>query len=501
MNVLLASSEVVPFSKTGGLADVSGALPRALRELGHAPVVFTPAYRCATQAGVAFQASNITFEIPIGSKVVIGRLLIGKLPDCDVPVYLVDQPDYYDRPELYQEHGEDYRDNCERYVFFCRAVLEAIRLLELPVDVIHCNDWQTGLIPAYLRIEYQHARGYENIVTLMTIHNMAYQGQFWHWDMLLTGLDWKYFNWRQMEFWGNLNLLKTGLVFADGISTVSKRYAQEIQSLPLGCGLEGLLRQRHDFLFGILNGVDYESWNPHTDPHLEANYSVDNWQMGKATCKSAVQRELSLAEDAATPLVGIVGRLANQKGWDLVAQVMRRWVQIEPVQWAILGDGDPAYHEMLSELAQQHPQRVGLHLGFCDALARRIEAGADMFLMPSDYEPCGLNQLYSLKYGTVPVVRETGGLADTITDASDDNLANGTANGFSFLPYEADALEATLRRACDTYRGRRDVWSQLVETGMRQDWSWQRSAQSYAAVYEQLQQHREAVREGAEAAQ
>ena len=498
MNILIASSEVAPFSKTGGLADVCGALPGALRSLGHRPVVFTPAYQQVLRSGAPLEPTDVTFEIPIGSKVVIGHLLKGVIPGSQATVYFVDQPEYYDRAQLYQEEGIDYKDNCERFVFFSRAVLEAIRMLELPIDVIHCNDWQTGLIPALLRIEYQHARGYEEIVTLMTIHNMAYQGHFWHWDMLLTGLDWKYFNWKQMEFWGNLNLMKTGLVFSDAISTVSPRYAQEIQK-DLGCGLEGVLQQRSASLFGIINGVDYGLWDPAVDPHLAANYSVDNVAEGKAVCKAELQRELGLPVEPGTPLIGLVGRLADQKGWDLVAEVMKRLVDRENVQWAILGTGDPRYHEMLESLAQQRPDRVGMRLGFSDALARRIEAGADMFLMPSRYEPCGLNQLYSLKYGTVPIVRETGGLADTIRDASPENLSDGTANGFSFQAYDADQLEVTLQRACDTFNTRPETWRGLVETGMKQDWSWEQSARQYVAVYEQMQADREAARDAAEA--
>ncbi|MBP89741.1 MAG: glycogen synthase GlgA [Planctomycetaceae bacterium] len=501
MNILIATSEVTPFSKTGGLADVCGALPGALKKLGHTPVVFTPGYRQVCEAGIELSSTNVTFEIPIGSKVVIGRLLKASMPESDVPIYVVDQPEYYDREELYRAEGEDYKDNCERFTFFCRAVMESIRLLELPVDVIHCNDWQTGLIPAILRIEYQHARGYENIGTLMTIHNMAYQGQFWHWDMLLTGLDWKYFNWRQMEFWGNLNLMKTGLVFADAISTVSPRYAHEIQTQPLGCGLEGVLQQRREFLFGIINGVDYSIWSPEVDPYLAANYSVDNWEEGKAACKQALQRRLGLPEEPNTPVIGLVGRLADQKGWDLVAGVMKRWVNSQPVQWAILGTGEAAYHEALKALAKERPDRVGVQLEFSNPLAHQIEAGSDIFLMPSLYEPCGLNQLYSLKYGTVPVVRETGGLADSITDASDENLSNGIANGFTFEPYDADVLELTLRRACDVYLSRRDTWNTIVETGMRQDWSWEASAQRYVDVYKQVCQQRVVAVEGAEAAQ
>jgi starch synthase len=356
------------------------------------------------------------------------------------------------------------------------------------------------LIPAIQRIEYQHARGYENIGTLMTIHNMAYQGQFWHWDMLLTGLDWKYFNWRQMEFWGNLNLLKTGLIFADAISTVSPRYAQEIQTAPLGCGLEGVLQQRREFLFGIINGVDYSDWNPETDPHLAANYTVENWQEGKAACKQALQRALGLPEEPQTPVIGLVGRLASQKGWDLVTEVMKRWINSEAVQWVILGTGDAVFQETLEALANERRDRVAVQLEFSNPLAHQIEAGSDIFLMPSRYEPCGLNQLYSLKYGTVPVVRETGGLADTIRDASDENLSNGTANGFSFEPYDADVLETALRRACDIYRSRHDTWKTIVEVGMRQDWSWEASAQRYVEVYEQVCGQRVAAAEDAAAA-
>jgi starch synthase len=499
VNILIATSEVAPFSKTGGLADVCRALPVALDKVGHNPIVFTPAYRQVRESDATLEPTDVTFEIPIGSKVVIGHLLKGTIPGSDTTVYFVDQPEYFGRPQIYQEAGLDYKDNCERFVFFSRAIMEAIRLLDLPVDVLHCHDWQTGLIPALLRIEYQHARGYEDITTLMTIHNMAYQGHFWHWDMLLTGLDWKYFNWKQMEFWGSLNLLKTGLVFADAISTVSPRYAQEIQH-DLGCGLEGVLQQRSASLFGIINGVDYSQWDPAIDPNLAANYSVDTWKEGKAACKAALQSEFGLPTQPDTPLIGLVGRLAEQKGWDLVSDVLQRWVHRENVQWVILGTGEPRYHEMLKGLAQQRPNHLGVRLNFSDRLARQIEAGADMFLMPSHYEPCGLNQLYSLKYGTVPIVRETGGLADSICDASQENLSHGNANGFSFQAYDADQLEVTLQRACDTYNTRRDTWQTLVETGMKQDWSWEQSARQYVSVYQQMQQQRKAVRHAAETA-
>ena len=282
MNILLATSEAVPFAKTGGLADVSGALPIELARLGHSPAVFMPAYRQALAAGQPIEPTSI--ELPDSDRQQDGQAAAccaAAFPARRFPVYLVEQTQYFDRDGLYGSGGQDYIDNCERFVFFCRAVLEAIRLLELHVDVLHANDWQTGLMPAYLKIEYRGVPRYERIASLFTIHNLAYQGQFWHWDMLLTGLDWKYFNWHQMEFFGKLNLMKTGLVFADAINTVSPRYAEEIQAAPLGCGLEGVLQQRRDVLSGILNGVDYTVWNPATDPHLPVKYDAATVDLGQ----------------------------------------------------------------------------------------------------------------------------------------------------------------------------------------------------------------------------
>ncbi len=482
MNILLATSEAVPFAKTGGLADVCGALPLELARLGHQPAVILPAYRHANYCGLPIEPLGIDFIVPVGSKTVAGHLLKSRLPNSDVPVYLIQQNQYYDRDHLYGVDGKDYVDNCERFVFFCRAVLEAVRLLELQVDVIHANDWQTGLIPAYLKIEYRGVPRYERIATLVTIHNLAYQGQFWHWDMLLTGLDWKYFNWHQMEFHGKLNLLKTGLVFADSINTVSPRYAREIQSPPLGCGLEGVLQHRRDVLSGILNGIDPHEWNPATDPHLAANYDAQSVDQGKARCKAALQEELGLPVEPKTPLVGLIGRLADQKGIDLVAEVIQRWVQKVNVQWAVLGTGQPKYHRLFETLTQRFPQKVAARLEFSDPLAHRIESGADMFLMPSRFEPCGLNQLYSLRYGTVPVVRSTGGLADTIVSDTGQADQNPPPNGFSFQEYSPLALSETLRRACDAYADP-PHFSRLIATGMAQDWSWARSAKQYGELY------------------
>jgi starch synthase len=483
LNIVFASSEIAPFAKTGGLADVCGSLPVELHRLGHNVAAIMPAYRQVKSSGQPIEPLGVKFDIPIGNKIVRGRLLRGQLPGSDVPVFFVEQDDYFDRPELYRSKGEDYKDNCERFVFFCRAALESIRLLHLTVDVVHCHDWQTSLIPAYLKIEYAHTQGYESLASLLTIHNLGYQGIFWHWDMLLTGLDWKYFNWNQMEFYGKLNLLKTGLVFADWLTSVSPTYAKEIQSDPLGCGLDGVLRQRTESLTGIVNGADYSVWNPATDPHLPRKYDASNWQEGKAACKAALQSELGLPERDRTPIVALIGRLADQKGWDLVLELMRRWATEMDVQWVVLGTGEPFYHDALGHLARDFPQRIAARLEFSDPLAHRIEAGADMFLMPSRYEPCGLNQLYSLKYGTVPVVRATGGLVDTVADTTPETLAAGAATGFQFEAYNPSVLDATLRRAVETYWQNAAVWRQLIEAGMQQDWSWNNSAQRYLEVY------------------
>jgi starch synthase len=286
-----------------------------------------------------------------------------------------------------------------------------------------------------------------------------------------------------MEFHGHLNLLKTGLVFADSINTVSPRYALEIQSSPLGCGLEGVLQVRRDVLFGILNGIDPEEWNPATDPHLSVRYDVNSYGKGKPICKAALQHELGLPQEAAVPLIGMIGRLTEQKGFDLVLDVMQRWVQTNDAQWAILGTGQPKFQKALENLAQRFPQKVGVRMEYSNPLAHRIEAGSDLFLMPSRYEPCGLSQLYSLRYGTVPVVRVTGGLADTIVGYDDQTAASGAANGFSFQEYSALALGETLRQACDAYR-QPEAWKRLVTTGMKQDWSWTRSAKLYAELYQ-----------------
>jgi starch synthase len=302
--------------------------------------------------------------------------------------------------------------------------------------------------------------------------------------MALTGLDNSYFHWEWMEYYGDLNLLKTGIAFADALTTVSPTYAREIQSPPQGCGLEGVLSARADRLFGIVNGIDEATWNPASDPYLEHHYNIDTWKEGKAACKRSLQEALGLPIRPDVPLIGIVGRLAEQKGWDLILQLMQWWIDHRDVQWVILGSGEQRYADALFRLAMQRPDRVSLQTTFSDPLAHRIEAGADLFLMPSLYEPCGLNQLYSLRYGAVPVVRSTGGLADTVQDASEENILQGVATGFVFEDYKPEALAQATIRALEVYSQAPEVWSKIVTAGMSQDWSWAKSADAMLDVYE-----------------
>lgn len=492
LNILVAGSEAFPFAKTGGLADVLGALPGALERLGHQPTLILPAYREIHKCGRKIDDTGLKFTVPIGSKNVTGGLLRATLPGDRVPVYFVKQDEYFDRDGLYAERNVGYQDNAERFTFFSRAVIEAIRLLDLQTDVLHCNDWHTGLLPAYLKTELRGLPRFERIASLMTIHNMEHQGVFWHWDMLLTGLDWGYFNWRQMEAYGQLNLLKTGLVFADAINAVSPRYAQEIQTPDFGCRLDGVLASRAADLTGIINGVDYDVWNPAIDRFLPLKYDEATVAKGKAAAKAEVQRRFGLEVKPDAPLCGVIGRLVEQKGVDLILAVMRAWAssndpQKNSVQWVVLGgDGDPRLGEELAALAKQFPQRVGAKIEKSEELAHLIEAASDVFLMPSRFEPCGLNQLYSLKYGTIPVVQAVGGLANTVVDAHRDSIRAGTATGFSFLGPTPARLEETLSRALDVYRNRRDEWSQVQQNGMVQDWSWDRSARDYVDLYRRM---------------
>ncbi len=486
MRIVITSSEVVPFSKTGGLADVAAALPKALSLVGHEVSVIAPYYPQILQQyrGTlpAIESTGLSVYVSVGPKQVEGRILRSVLPGSNVQVYLIDQPIYFDRSGLYVENDQDFRDNSERFIFFSRAVMEATRVLGLNPDILHANDWQTGLVPALTQIEYRGKPGFAQTASVFTIHNMAFQGQFWHWDMLLTGLDWKYFNWRQMECYGHLNLLKTGISFADMVTTVSPSYSREIQTPEFGCGLSGALSSRHDDLFGILNGVDTEIWNPATDPTLARNYSITSREEGKRACKVALQQRMGLPVRPEVMLIGSISRMTHQKGFQLLEQCSGMLLDQE-IQLIFLGSGELRFEEMLKKMAHDHPTKVATTIGYDEPLSHQIEAGADAFLMPSEFEPCGLNQMYSLIYGTVPIVRAVGGLADTVVDASEENLAHRSANGFSFREFRSDVLFWNICRARAMFADKLK-WSRLQQTGMGQDLSWKHSANQYLQVYE-----------------
>ncbi|MBI3454456.1 MAG: glycogen synthase GlgA [Candidatus Rokubacteria bacterium] len=477
LRILFVASEVEPFAKTGGLADVAGALPKALEALGHDVRVVMPKYRGVEHAAGSLRPVLSRLEVPIGPQAVEGAVLEGRMGTA-VPVYFLAQDRYYDRPALYTTAEGDYPDNCERFVFFCRAVLAALPRLDWMPHVIHGHDWQTGLIPVYLETVYRDAVGYRDIASVFTIHNLAYQGLFWHYDLPMTGLGWDLFTPAGIEFYGKISLLKGGLVFADLLTTVSPTYAKEIQTPEYGERLDGVLRERAADLVGILNGLDYEAWNPATDVEIPKRFGPDDLD-GKGVCKAALREELGLPDPGRpAPLVGVVGRLADQKGLDLVAAAVPA-ILAAGGQLVLLGAGDEAYEREFTELAQKYPAAVAVKIGFDAGLARRIYAGADGFLMPSRYEPCGLGQLIALRYGTIPIVRRTGGLADTIREWDE---ASGTGTGFVFEALTPEACRAAVARALRAY-GHPAAWQRLIRNAMAEDFSWEASAEKYVSCY------------------
>jgi len=474
LRILLISSEVEPFAKTGGLADVAGALPQALATLGHDVRVLMPKYRGVERHGT-LRTAVPRVRVPVGDRTTEGALLEGRLGHA-VPVYFLAHDHYYDRPALYGTGQGDYLDNCERFIFFCRGALEALRALGWTPHVIHANDWQSGLVPVYLETLYKDDPALGEVGTLFTIHNLAYQGVFWHFDMPLTGLGWDLFTPAGLEFYGKLNFLKGGLVFADVLNTVSKAYAQEIQTAEFGCGLEGVLQYRRADLHGVVNGIDVAAWDPATDRDLTKPYSAEDLA-GKAACKQALAQELGIEADGA-PIIGIVSRLAAQKGLDLVLEALPELVDAG-FELALLGAGEPGLETAFGEAARASRGRIAIRTGFDNALARRIYAGADMFLMPSRYEPCGLGQMIGMRYGTIPIVRRTGGLADTVVEA---RPARRTGTGFGFAEPTARALLEAATRALAAYR-EPALWRQLQRNAMAQDFSWPASAREYVALY------------------
>jgi starch synthase len=486
MRIVIASSEAVPFAKTGGLADVSSALAKALDVKGHQVSLIMPYYpeliKNNSAELPAIHELGTSLEITIGKNKRTSKLLGTTLPDSDVSVLMVDQSSYFHRPGLYQQDGGDYHDNSERFIFFSRSVMEIIQKLYLRPDIIHANDWQTGLIPALLDLQYRKQSLFEKTASVFTIHNMAFQGQFRHWDMNLTGLDWKYFNWEQLEFYDHLNLLKSGVVFSEMVTTVSPTYSKEIQTPEFGCGLENVLVKHRDKLKGILNGVDMSVWNPKIDPFIPENYSEKKLE-GKSVCKNFLQKELGLPENNQVPLFGMVSRMTDQKGLDLLEQCADE-ILSQDIQICFLGTGSHHFEDFLRGLVHRYPDKVSATIGFDEKLAHRIEAGADIYLMPSRYEPCGLNQMYSLIYGTIPIVHSTGGLADSVVGANAKNLKAGTATGFCFDEYQAGKLVEQINRAVTLFHDQ-PQWKKLVSTAMIQDCSWEQSASEYLKVYEE----------------
>lgn len=476
MKILFASSEAVPFVKTGGLGDVSGALPRALAQLGQEIFLVIPKYKQIDEKKFDLRKTGQIVKIPLGEKRETGEIWTTNLAP-HLQVFFIQQDKYYNRDYLYTTPSGDYEDNAERFIFFSRAILETALALDLKPDVIHCHDWQTGLTPVYRKTIYKSVASLNETVTVFTIHNLAYQGLFWHYDMPMTNLGWEFFTPQTLEFYGKINFLKGGIIFADAVTTVSRKYKEEIQTPEFGCGLDGVLRERQADLYGILNGVDYEEWSPDKDPYIKQKYSSADLE-GKKICKLDLQKEVGLTVSAEIPLLGTISRLTDQKGCDLIAEAMEEIVKMN-LQFVILGTGEERYHHLFQDLQNKYPKQIRVRIGFDNILAHKIEAGADMFVMPSRYEPCGLNQIYSLRYGTVPIVRATGGLDDTIKDF---NPLHGQGNGFKFQEYSAAALLGAIKKALQVYQDKA-LWRRLMQQGMAEDFSWERSAKEYLQVY------------------
>ena len=479
MKIAVVSSEVVPFAKTGGLADVAGALPKALEKLGHEIVIILPYYKMVKKGNHSINEMTKKIYAQLGNRIVDATVCTSKVGN-NVSVYFIKKDVYFDRDELYRTKSGDYKDNAERFVFFSKATLSLLEELDFKPDVIHCNDWQTGLVPLLLKTIEKENPFFQNTRTLFTIHNLAYQGLFWHYDMHMTNLPWDVFTKDGIEFYGKMNLLKGGIVYSDKINTVSEKYAQEIQTPEYGCGLEGVLKSRSNSLSGILNGVDYEDWSPQKDKYIIKHFSSKS-TAGKLECKKDLLSEYGLKINPEKPVIGVISRLADQKGFDILSPIMEDILKLD-MGFILLGTGEEKYHNSFKEYARKFPANAGINIAFDIGLSHKIEAGCDMFLMPSLFEPCGLNQIYSLKYGTIPIVRATGGLDDTIEDF---DPATGKGNGFKFTNYSPEVLLKTIKRAIEVYKDK-TAWAKLQKNAMRCDFSWNASAKKYEKLYKSL---------------
>ncbi|MEO7652811.1 MAG: glycogen synthase GlgA [Bryobacteraceae bacterium] len=467
--ILMVASEAAPFAKTGGLADVLGSLPGAVASLGDEVAVLLPRYRDVKLEGV----TRTYYSLPVWLGGTYYETTLYRVDRNGVPYFLLDCPVLFQRDGLYGDARGDFPDNYLRFGVFARAALEVVRRVFRP-NVIHCHDWQAGLIPAFMRSTLVGDPTFIGIKTLFTIHNLGYQGLFPKTILPQLGLDASLFHPEGLEFYNAVSFLKAGLVYSDALTTVSPTYAHEIQTPEYGFGLDGVLRARAGVLTGILNGVDYDLWNPETDAFLAANYSVENLA-GKRVCKQELLRQFGLPSNGLDrPVIGIVSRFTSQKGADLIAAVAPE-LSAERAYLVALGSGDAAYEQMFLDLARAHPDSIAVRIGYDDRLAHQIEAGSDLFLMPSRYEPCGLNQIYSLRYGTVPVVRATGGLDATIEEGT----------GFKFSEYSGVAMLAAVREALEAFRNREE-WLAMMKRGMRKDFSWRASAAEYSKLYREL---------------
>ncbi len=483
LKILFAASEAQPLIKTGGLADVAGSLPLTLHRLNHDIRLILPAYPEVVERAIPLKEVATLYLAGHSEPV---RLLSGTF--CGhLPLYLVDAPELFGRPgnPYVGPDGHDWPDNAQRFALFCRAVA-AVALNQAEQhwqpDIIHCNDWQTGLVPPLLHHEGNRP------ATLFTIHNLAYQGLFDQTLFQRLQLPAALWSHEGLEFHGKLSFIKGGLAFADRLNTVSPTYADEICTPAFGYGLEGLLRHRRDRLSGILNGIDYHQWNPASDPHIHQHFDHNSFAL-KLHNKQHLQQEMGLPQNEKAFLLGYVGRLVEQKGIDLVLELLPRLARIENLQLVILGSGLPHFEEALSDAAERYLGNIAIHIGYNEPLAHRIEAGSDCFLMPSRFEPCGLNQLYSLRYGTVPIVRRTGGLADTVVDVTPQSLLDGSATGFVFDAPTAPALWEAIERAIEFYHRPSSWWHKLAVTGMQQDFSWPSSAARYLELYREAILH------------
>ena len=476
MKIAMIASEAAPFAKTGGLADVIGTLSIALGRLGHEISVITPAYRSTLQGGFALRDSGIviTPSLAGATQATVCEASLGS----GVAAYLVRADRYFDREFLYGTPAEDYPDNAERFSFFSRAALEILR--RRPVDIVHCHDWQAAPATVFLRAQPERYPEVAGAGSVFTIHNQGFQGMFPRTAWPVLDLDPRFFTPAFLEFYGSINFLKGALIFADKITTVSPSYAEEILTAEQGFGLEGVLRERAGDLTGILNGIDDREWNPWTDRFLPCHYGENSLAV-KADCKAALQRAVALPEKSLVPLVAMISRLTLQKGFDLIEKAFDSLLERD-VQVVLLGSGEPRFENFFRAAAARHPDRLAVEIGFNESLAHRIEAGADLFLMPSLYEPCGLNQMFSQKYGTIPIVRAVGGLKDTVRDY---DSAAGTGTGFVFAPYEAEALLSAVDRALAVFADKQ-AWAALQRRAMAMDFSWERSAKLYANLYRQI---------------